>query len=502
MQYREFGNTGIMVSAMGMGANRFKKSDLETDAGIERCAEIVVNAANYGVNFFDSAQTYSFGKCEQILKLALPQIKSKCYICGKSSSYQERTKDSLLRYIDTSLDNIGIDYFDFYYMWSVKSLSQYHQIMSSGGAYEGALAAKERGLIKHICFSTHASAIDTVKIIEDGAFEGVLVSYSLLNFRENAIVLETAQVHNMGVAVMNPLGGGIIPQNAEMFSGAMQDGDKNIVEAAMKFVYSNEAVSTVLSGISDNDELVSNVQIFSEKDSSAELRYSSVIEKLGTFSGFCTGCDYCTGCPLGIPVSTLMTAYNQTKFKADAFVYNRTSLELIKRGNFFKKLEGVLEFENSVNPCVKCGKCEKICTQSLPIINNIAEIYQWVEENCVSTAARRERVESLIQKDYRRVGMYTAGVYTSNVYMQYISKLFEENDFELFVFDSNSTKWGNVYLENIIVRNPAEIPQLNLDILLITNYIHSDNIYDELSKCFSKVNIQKLHKDNDLPWFY
>ena len=223
MQYRDFGKTGLLVSAVGMGANRFKASELKTTQGLERCADLVVKAAKLGVNFFDSAPTYSGGKCEEILRLALPQIKSKCYICGKSSSFQDKTRESVLKSIETSLENIGIDYFDFYYMWSIKSIAQYEEIMKSNGPYEGVLAAKDRGLVKHICFSSHASAIDTVKIIQDGAFEGALVSYSLMNFRENGIILDIAQKNSIGVAIMNPLGGGIIPQNVELFSGAITE---------------------------------------------------------------------------------------------------------------------------------------------------------------------------------------------------------------------------------------------------------------------------------------
>ena len=501
MQYREFGKTGNMVSAVGMGANRFPAEEVRSAAGLERCADIVVRAAHLGVNFFDSAATYSSGKCEEILRLALPQIKSRCYICGKSSSVQERTRDAVLRYIEKSLKNIGIDFFDFYYMWSVKSFEQYQFILSKGGAYEGVLAAKEQGLVKHICFSSHASAQDTVKIIEDGAFEGVLVSYSLLNFRENDIVLETAKNNGLGVAVMNPLGGGIIPQNTEMFSGSFIRGDTSIVDSALKFVYANNAVSTILSGVSKKQELEYNVQSLFSKDQNKELRHSYAIKNLEKITEFCTGCNYCMHCPAGIPISKIMTAYNQTKFQANSFIYNRTSPELIKRGNFFGKLDGVVEFVNSENPCINCGKCENACTQSLPIIKTMTQIYQWVADNCVSSAQRKKRFESLILAHYKKVGFYTAGVYTSFVLKLY-KKLIGKINFEIFIFDSNPTSWGNVYLEEFIVRSPAEISQLDLNVLLISNYIHSDDIYNDLITRYPAANIKKLHEDDDLPWMF
>ncbi|WP_144678210.1 aldo/keto reductase [Desulfitobacterium sp. LBE] len=490
-----------MVSAVGMGANRFKHEIISTPEGVERCAQLVVEAAALGVNFFDSAAAYSGGKCEEILRLALRQIAGKPYICGKSSSHQEKTRDAVQRHIERSLKNIGIDYFDFYYMWSVKSIGQYQEIMATGGPYEGVVAAKERGLVKHICFSSHASAQDTVQIIEDGAFEGVLLSYSLLNFRENNIALETAERSGLGVAVMNPLGGGIIPQNAELFKPAVLNDDIGISDAALKFIYVHTAVSTILCGVENELELAANVKSLSVMDQKAGIRQTYVTANLGAFSEFCTGCGYCNGCPAGIKVSALMTAFNQTRFKSDTFIYNRTSTELIKQGNFFRAIEGHTEFENSVNPCLNCGKCEKVCTQRLPIIDRISEIYRWVEVSCASLFDRKKRLESLLSNQYSRVGFYTAGGYTDFIIKLY-KRLLGDFSFEVYVFDSNPLRWGGELSGGIFIRNPEEIPGLNLDVVLISNYVYSDQIYEDLTVRFPTVNVQRLHTDNDVPWIF
>lgn len=501
MQYREFGRTGKLISTMGMGANRFSKELLKSTNGLELCAEIIVKAAELGVNFFDSASTYSSGECEKILRIAFSKIKQKCYVCGKSSSLQERTSHSVIKKIETSLKNIEIDYFDFYYMWSIKSYEQFEQIMSKNGPYEGAVMAKERGLIQHICFSSHASAEDTIKIIKSGAFEGVLLSYSLLNFHENKRVLEIAKSMGMGVAIMNPLGGGIIPQNPLMFSSSILDGDENIVDAALKFVCSRNEITTVLCGISDMRELLANEKTFSSTDIYAYSRYKKVENKIEPFSQFCTKCDYCCDCPVEIEISTIMQAYNQTKFNVEASIYNISSPELNKRANFFRQLDGKLEFINDINPCINCGKCEKVCTQSLPIRKILSEIYSWISENSVSLERRQSILNSLIHDEYKRVGLFTAGIYTAAM-INLISDTFKGLKFELIIFDSNPDKWGELYLEKYIIRNPVELLELNLDVLIITNYIHSSDIYIQLMEQFPNVNIRKLHDVDDLPWFY
>ncbi len=501
MQYRMFGRTGKMISLVGMGANRFRPEDVGTPEGIGRCAELVVRAASMGVNFFDSAAAYSDGRCEEILRHALPAIRGTRYICGKSSSHQEKTRDAVLRHIERSLMNIGIDHFDFYYMWSIKSLAQYEEIMAPGGPYEGVIAARDRGLLGHICFSSHASASDAVRIIQDGAFEGILVSYSLMNFRENDVVLDAARAKGMGVAVMNPLGGGIIPQNASMFDAAIMDGDTGISDAALKFIHANPAVSTVLCGVETERELTANVWSLSKRDANIGLRRAFVNNALDAFPGFCTGCGYCVGCPAGIPIPVLLSAYNKTKFAASAGIYNRRSPEIIKRTNFFRAIEGKIVFEHDRNPCVRCGKCEKICTNNLSIMDTLAEIYEWIAESCVSSAARKERLHSLVRDDCRHVGLYTAGGDTAFV-LALLKREFANSAFEIFVFDSNPLRWGQTYVGGLVVKSPDEIPVLDLDVLLISNYVHSDEIYAALTARFPDVPVRKLHADNDVPWVF
>jgi ferredoxin len=196
-----------------------------------------------------------------------------------------------------------------------------------------------------------------------------------------------------------------------------------------------------------------------------------------------------------------MTAYNQTRFKSDTFIYNRTDPEIIKRGNFFRALDGRAAFDDGANPCVKCGKCERVCTQRLRITDTLSEVYKWVNECCVSDAARGERLSSLIRPGYERVGFYTAGLYTASVLGLY-KRLAGDFSFEVYVFDSNPLRWGQEYFEGIIISGPDAIPDINLDILIISNYVHSDEIYSQLSARFPDVNIQKLHSDSDVPWAF
>lgn len=498
MQYREFGRTGVLVSAVGFGANRFRQEDLSF--GIEHCAEIVVQAANAGVNFFDSAVPYSNGNCESILKLAFNQIKGRKFVCGKSNSSAEKTSDSVLRYIERSLENLGIDCFDFYYMWSVRSLAQYQQIMAPHGPYKGAQLAKDRGLIKHICFSSHAVVDDAKKIIEDGAFEGVLLSYSLLNYRQHDILLQSAAKQGMGVAVMNPLGGGIIPENPQLFEYAMLDKDSSLAESALRFIYAHPEISTILCGISTAGQLEADVEALAFVDNDVNERITKVTSYSSDYGGLCTGCGYCDNCPVGLPIPTLMSAYNMTKFNITSTDYNRNVLDLIQDIELFRKLDGQMIFETGDNPCLQCGKCEAVCTQLLPIVASIADIYDKSIKRCVPLSIKRGRLVSLQNCGFQRIGFYTARIVTAGIIDLYRS-FFGDFMFEVFVFDQDPSLWGKTYC-GVIIRPPSDIPLVNLDVCIITNYKNIEDIYRELTALYTNVTFRKLYEDGDVPWVY
>ena len=303
----------------------------------------------------------------------------------------------------------------------------------------------------------------------------------------------------MGVAVMNPLGGGIIPQNAEQFSDAVMEDDHDVIDAALKFVYAHPAVSTVLCGASNPNELLLDIKALGEKDQYSKARQAFVTEHLTPVQGFCTGCGYCAGCPVGIPISQLMGAYNQTILNTGATFFNRSSHELIKFITFFSQLDGKVVFDTEQNPCKNCGRCEKICTQHLPITKRLKEIYEWVRQCGVATSERKRRFGNWSQ--YKRIGFYTAGFYTAFVIDMY-RKLMGAFPFEVEIIDSDTKKRGQLFIGEFVIREADEIPSLNLDAIIITNFIHDKEIYDFLTSKFPNETIQKLHTELDVPWTF
>ena len=110
MMYREYGTTGLEVSAVGFGGMRFDENQ-----DIETCASMLKYAYDRGINYFDTAPGY--GRSEDIFGVALKaMVKTRgdkpFYVSSKSM----KSDPALLRKdLEKSLERMGLDYIDFFH---------------------------------------------------------------------------------------------------------------------------------------------------------------------------------------------------------------------------------------------------------------------------------------------------------------------------------------------------------------------------------------------------
>jgi len=361
MIYKEYGKTGKKVSALGFGGMRFLREEYEKDPEI--CAQIVRYASEKGINYFDTAPGYCDDQSENIFGLAFKNMPHPFYVSTKSSILNDPTADAVRSRCEASLKRMNIQKINFLHMWAILNLRHYERVMAPGGPYEGALKLKEEGLIDHICISTHASGSEIRQIVEEGSYEGILLGYNATNFAFRQEGLEAAYQHKMGVVTMNPLGGGLIPRNPSFYSYLMEGTSDTIAQAALRFNISHKEITVALSGMSSKEEIDENIaaaqtytELTSEKFEELKIHLNASLDKL------CTGCGYCDSCPAGIPIPKMMDSYNMKIFTSNAA---EITSRLKNHWTVKKKIAG---------QCTKCGKCERLCTQHLPIMERMQEI--------------------------------------------------------------------------------------------------------------------------------
>lgn len=362
MQYKEYGNTGKKISVIGFGGMRFRKQDYTRSLDI--CAQLVKKANELGINYFDTAPQYCDDKSEDIFGIAFKNMKrDNFYVSTKSIIHDDPTADDVRRRIEKSLRRMNLNKINFFHMWCILSIDQYNKIMSKGGPYEGALKAKEEGLIEHIVASTHCDGDEIEHMVNDNVFEGLTIGYNAINFAFRRKGLEAAYKNGLGVVTMNPLAGGIIPQYPEKFNFIKENDKDTLAQAALKFNISHKEITCALPGISTMQELIDDVKAGETIGKMTEEKLNAMSNNLNTYlDELCTGCNYCMDCPEEIPISKFMDAYN-------IYMLKDSKNQLKKRLKFRWYLK-----PKEAAKCIECGKCEDKCTQHLPIIERLKYI--------------------------------------------------------------------------------------------------------------------------------
>jgi len=470
---------------LGLGTTRLPIKRKDDFDGIEISARIIARAINLGVNYIDTSYLYARGAAHSALKIAFEQTDKPVAVTCKLRYGDDYTSDDARRRIERSLLDMGLDFAEFACVWTVMDFAEFEYIMRKGGLYDGIQKAKEEGLIRHIIFSTHASQEDVLRIIASGVFEGVTISLSPLNWKIMKPVIDAAKQKNIGIAAMNPLSGGLIPNNAEYFGFLKGNGDASVTEAALRYVKAMGA-DIVLSGCASIAEVEENIRAFAgEGAESACERIERVNIRRNEAKSFCTGCGYCVKintCPADIDIPVFMQSRNMLELEESnglAKLFNRTDKDLLKSMSVFKFMREQFSYtpDMELNPCVKCGKCETVCTQKLDICAGIEDIYQRAAKAGFSVNAQNARVRHILaKKDYKRVGVYP-NTMQAGAFVDVCERTFGKDRFEWAYFNTDPKMQR---ADENPVYGPHDIPKLGLDIIVIVNYRYDREIYNAI----------------------
>ena len=114
MKYRTLGRTGVQISTVVLGGNTF-------GAGVDEAGTkaVVARALELGINFVDTAESYSAGVSETLLGKALAGHRDEFVLATKTGSGQEPpgrlSRMRIVARLEASLRRLGTDYVDVYY---------------------------------------------------------------------------------------------------------------------------------------------------------------------------------------------------------------------------------------------------------------------------------------------------------------------------------------------------------------------------------------------------
>ncbi len=281
MRHRILGKTGIRVSEIGLGGLFVSTYGSDRDEGIRA----VRRGLELGINYVDTAPSYR--DSEEVMGQALegtaqPHVLS-TKLGGRPEPFDPRDTGQLRRSVETSLELLKRDAIDILMIHEPDRPGQYDWFTDwerfHGPVCELLEALKSEGVIRYTGLGG-TTAYTLPAIMATGAYDVVLTAfnYSLLWQEALHAVLPEAVKQNMGIVVGSPLQQGALsacyteqvergapwlsPPRREQFRrlyALVTELDMPLPELAIRWVLSNPAVSTVLSGSRSVVEIEQNV---------------------------------------------------------------------------------------------------------------------------------------------------------------------------------------------------------------------------------------------------
>lgn len=281
---RSFGNTGVMVSEIGLGCGGYwgLRSFPE-----QRAAEIVDLALEHGVNLLDTGPNYSGGNAEPRLGRILGGRRDGVFLATKVGSRLERgrvVKDwsagGIRASVEASLGNLRTDHLDL-----VQLHSPSPDVLENEGTLGALAALKQEGLVSFVGLSTDSAL--AARAIELGVFDCVMLTYNILHQRDSERVARLAEAAGKAVLARSPMAH--VVYESSLFRPtsrariwyllrALKNFRRDVAKgrslrflhdwkgwhgphAALRFVLENPCVTSAIVGTTDPRHLVDNLSV-------------------------------------------------------------------------------------------------------------------------------------------------------------------------------------------------------------------------------------------------
>ena len=300
MEYRTFGDTGIQVSALGFGCGDV--GGLIVRGTVQERVDAVARALDAGITYFDTASGYGRGQSEINLGAALRQLKASPVVGTKVRLMPEDLDDipgAVVRSVEASLARLGMERVDLIQLHNQIGPQQGEgqavltpaDTMTVAGTFED---LSKQGKVGAWGFTALGHTASLHEVIDSGRFNTAQTSYNILNpssgqaasrnhpYQDYGMLAQRAADNGMGIIAIRVLAAGALSGSVERHTLAAQsvapigtgadlaaDADlahrfsflwdegyaEGPVQAAIRFVMGNRAVSTALVGYSSMEQL-------------------------------------------------------------------------------------------------------------------------------------------------------------------------------------------------------------------------------------------------------
>jgi aryl-alcohol dehydrogenase-like predicted oxidoreductase len=240
MEYRFLGASGLEVSALSFGTmtlggeGRFAAMGNVQVEEARRFIEICIDA---GVNLFDTADIYSFGKSEEVLGAALGARRKDIVLGTKGFNRLEPgtnkaglSRRHITEACEASLRRLGTDYIDLYQAHSFDSLTPLEETL---GAFDDLIRS---GKVRYIGCSNHSGwhlmkALATSDRLGLSRYISQQINYSLIARDAEHELVPAGLDQKVGIMAWSPLQSGLLSGKFRRGAGAPPESRLNSLDA-------------------------------------------------------------------------------------------------------------------------------------------------------------------------------------------------------------------------------------------------------------------------------
>jgi aryl-alcohol dehydrogenase-like predicted oxidoreductase len=299
METRSLGRTGLMVSTLGFGCGAvgglmIRGTPADQERGVARAIEL-------GINYFDTAAMYGNGESERNLGRVIKSLKPDVYVGTKvriPASDRSRIAAAVTQSLEASLQRLQLDRVDLFQLHNHITRAGHDSDLTPeivlGEVVPVFERLREQGKTRFYGITAVGDTPALHQVVDAHAFDTAQVSYNVLNPTAGAKMPAGYPAHNFdnlltrtraasmgviairvlaagalsGVETRHPLGSPSVEpigsgssyrvdvQRAQRLEPLVREGiADSLIELAVRFVTSNEAVSTTLVGYSTLEHL-------------------------------------------------------------------------------------------------------------------------------------------------------------------------------------------------------------------------------------------------------
>ena len=363
-RYATLGRTGLRISDISFGSSSLRRGH----------EHLVHHALDRGVNYFDTAESYTGSLSEITLGNALKGRRDQVVITSKTATEPDTPADELMARLNDSLARLQTDYVDIYLNHAVNNVD----VMKNPEWHAFIAKAKEQGKIRFSGMSGHGGRLIECldHVFDEDLADVVLVAHNFgqdPKFYESLTrdfdmvatqqdlprVLAKGKAKNVGITVMKTLKGARLNDMRPF-----EKGGATFAQAAFRWCLSNpnvDAVVITMNSVEKIDEYLgaSGWREMAAGDMDLLERYARVHGR-----SYCRHvCNDCEGaCPYGVPIADVLRTrmyavdYRDTRLARDEYALLKVNAAA----------------------CLSCDgqPCANACTHGIPIAEYCAPAHR------------------------------------------------------------------------------------------------------------------------------